>query len=75
MTNGGRMRRDMKYFAGEDILHIGIQPGLESGSVEIYPNITAQLNARGELIGVEIVEAGKYIRDGILEACKRNRCN
>ena len=62
------MSDDMKYFAAEDILHIAIQPGPESGSVEISPNITAELNAEGELIGVEILEASKYIRDGILES-------
>ena len=62
------MSDDMKYFAAEDILHISIQPGPESGSVEISPNITAELNADGELIGVEILEASKYIRDGILES-------
>jgi len=59
---------EMKYFPAEDILHIAIQPGAESGSVEISPNITAELNADGELIGVEILEASKYIRDGILES-------
>ena len=57
----------MKYFADEDILHITIQPGDEYGSVEISPNITAELNQQGDLIGVEILEASKYIRDGLLE--------
>jgi len=62
------MSEDMQYFPAEDILHIVIQPGPESGSVEISPNITAELNDGGELIGVEILEASKYIRDGILES-------
>ncbi len=62
------MSDDMKYFASEDILHIAIQPGPESGSAEISPNITTELSAAGELIGVEILEASTYIRDGILES-------
>ena len=66
MTNGERMGHDMRYFAAEDVLPIVIQPSPESGSVEISPNITAELNAEGELIGVEILEASTFIRDGIL---------
>lgn len=62
------MSDDMEYFAAEDVLHISIHSGTESASVEISPNITAELNADGELIGVEILEASKYIRDGILES-------
>lgn len=62
------MSEDMRYFPSEDVLHISIHPGPESGSVEISPNITAELNEEGELIGVEILEASKYIRDGILES-------
>ena len=61
------MSEQMRYFAEEDILHITIKPGSESGSVEISPNITAELDELGELIGVEILEASKYIRDGVLE--------
>ena len=58
----------MQYFRAEDILHIAIQPGPESASVEISPNITAELNADGKLVGVEILDASKYIRDGIPES-------
>ncbi len=58
----------MEHFAAEDILHIVIQPGKESGTEEISPNITAELNADGELIGVEILDANTYIRDAVLES-------
>ena len=37
-------------------------------SVELGPNITAELNARGELIGIEILDAGIYMRYPILES-------
>ena len=39
----------------------------ESGSVELSPGITAELNAQGEWIGVEILNASAFIRDTILE--------
>lgn len=44
----------MNYFEDEDILHIVISDEKESGSVELSPNVTAELNDMGELIGVEI---------------------
>jgi uncharacterized protein YuzE len=38
------------------------------GSVEVSPNITAELNAEGELIGIEILGASNFIRDSVLES-------
>jgi uncharacterized protein YuzE len=32
------------------------------------PNITAELNETGELIGIEIINASSFIRDSILES-------
>lgn len=47
----------MIYFEEEDILHLRISEGPESNSLELSPNITAELNADGELIGIEILNA------------------
>lgn len=58
----------MNYFKEEDILHLLISEEPESNSIEISPNVTAELNAAGELIGVEILNASTYIRDSILES-------
>ena len=58
----------MVYFAEEDILHIALSEEHEVQSVELTPNITVELNAEGELIGVEILEATTFIRDFILES-------
>jgi len=57
----------MSYFEQEDILHLLISDEPEAGSVEISPNITAELNAEGALIGIEILRASSFIRDSILE--------
>ncbi|MGK7893335.1 MAG: DUF2283 domain-containing protein, partial [Xenococcus sp. (in: cyanobacteria)] len=32
------------------------------------PNITAELNESGELIGIEIINASSFIRDSIVES-------
>ncbi len=39
------------YFEKEDILHLVISDEPEANSVELGPNVTAELNEKGELIG------------------------
>jgi len=58
----------MVYFEQEDILHLALSDEPEAGSVEISPNITAELNDKGELIGIEILNASVFLRDSILES-------
>lgn len=41
--------------------------GEEADSIELSPNITAELNESGELIGIEILEASSFLRDTILD--------
>lgn len=60
----------MAYFEKEDVLHLAISDDLEASSVELSPNITAELNEAGELIGIEILEASKFLRDSILESAQ-----
>lgn len=58
----------MKYFEKEDVLNLAISNEPEAGSVEIGPNITAEINEEGELIGIEILEASSFLRDSLLES-------
>ena len=58
----------MVYFEQEDILHLALSDEPEAGSVEINPNITAELNDKGELVGIEILNASAFLRDSILES-------
>lgn len=55
----------MTYFQKEDILHLVISDEPESGSLELSPNITAELNDKGELIGIEILNASAFIQDTV----------
>ena len=57
----------MNYFPEQDIIHLAITNEEEAESMEISPNITAELNAEGELIGVEILKASVFLRDFVLE--------
>ncbi len=63
------------YFENEDVLHLSISAEPESGSIELSPNITAELNDKGELIGIEIINASSYIRDSILESVQGKLLN
>lgn len=58
----------MTYFPEQDVIHLAMTDEAEAGSVELSPNITAELNAEGELIGVEILKASTFLRDFILES-------
>ena len=58
----------MRYFDKEDILHLVIKQGKEASSVEMSPNITVELDEKGEMIGIEIQNATHFIRDGLLES-------
>ncbi len=50
----------IRYFEQEDVLHLVIAEGPESGSVELSPDITVELNAKNEIIGVEILNASEF---------------
>jgi uncharacterized protein YuzE len=70
LTQGGlhMNKTTMTYFKNEDILHVAIYDEKEANSIELSPNITAEMNERGELIGIEILEAISFIRDSTLES-------
>jgi uncharacterized protein YuzE len=65
----------MCYFEEEDVLHLIISEEEEVNSVELSPNITAELNGQGELIGIEILQASTFVRDSIMEAVQAKLLN
>ena len=65
----------MLYFEEEDILHLVLSDEEEANSVELSPNITAELNKKGELIGIEILNASTFVRDSIMETVQARMLN
>ena len=61
-------KRRMSYFEEADVLHLALSNEPEAASVELSPNVTAELNADGELIGLEILDASNFVRDSILQS-------
>ena len=60
----------MTYFPEQDVIHLAMTDEDQAGSMELSPNITAELNAEGELIGIEILKASTFLRDFILESAQ-----
>lgn len=58
----------LSYFEKEDILHLAISDESEVSSVEVSPNVTAEFNMDGELIGIEILGASYFLRDSLFGA-------
>jgi uncharacterized protein YuzE len=58
------------YFEQEDVLHLLIAEGEESRSIELAPNITAEMNGEGELIGIEIPQASTFLHDFVLDTAQ-----
>jgi uncharacterized protein YuzE len=65
----------LAYFSEEDVLHLVISEEEEANSVEVSPNITAELNERGELIGIEILHASSFLRDSVMEGVQAKILN
>ncbi|MBF0117417.1 MAG: DUF2283 domain-containing protein [Desulfobacterales bacterium] len=68
-------KTQMSYFQENDTIHLVISEDEEIGSIEISPNITAELNSNGELIGIEILNASSFIRSSILESVQAKILN
>lgn len=54
------------YFDHEDILHLVLAEGEEANSIALSPTMTAELNAHGEVIGMEILHASTFVRETLL---------
>ena len=60
----------LSYFEQEDILHLVISEEDETDSLELSPNVTAELNERGELIGIEILNASTFVQETFVEGAQ-----
>lgn len=58
---------ELSYFEQEDVVHLVISEEEEARSLELNPDITAELNEKGELIGIEIQNARAFVREALME--------
>ena len=64
--------QDLKVFYDEkeDILYLAIK-GQEEEVIELYPGVNVELDASGELIGIELINASTLLKDVIKSMEKR----
>ena len=60
------LKPGLNFYSKEDILYIYVAEGKEVSSKPLGSGITAELNENGELIGIEILEASKFLQNYIL---------
>ena len=60
----------LAYFEEDDVLHLTLSDEPETGSVELAPDVTAELNHLGQLIGIEILNARAFIRNMFLDSAQ-----
>ncbi len=51
----------LTYFRKEDVLHLTILEETAAGSTEPCPIVTAEFNVKGDLIGIEILNASSFL--------------
>lgn len=52
----------VNYDAKSDVIYIAARKGKEEEFVEIAPGINVELDEKGEVIGIEILNASKFLK-------------
>ena len=55
-------KKMVHYDKKSDVLYFGVQKGVEEEFVEVAPGISAEFDARKNLIGIEVLNASKILR-------------
>ncbi len=61
-THMKKSKKIINYDKKSDVLFIGIEKGVEEEFVEISPGISVELDPKGKVIGVEILDASKLLK-------------
>lgn len=72
MNNRNHKQNFIHYDEEADVLAVYIKKGKEEEFVEIAPNIFAELNAEGAIIGIEILNASKVLKPALKRMQQRD---
>lgn len=56
------MKKIINYDQKSDALYIGVKKGVEEEFIEISPGISVELNKKGQVIGIEILNASRVLK-------------
>ena len=62
MKNSKNPNKIVNYDKQSDVLYFGIRKGVEEEAVEIAPGVVAELNQKGKVIGIEVLNASKVLK-------------
>ena len=62
------LNKIINYDAKSDVFYVGVKGGGEEEFREIAPGINIELDKKGEVIGIEILNASKIFKSAILSA-------
>jgi uncharacterized protein YuzE len=56
------MKKLINYDPKSDAVYMGIKKGIEEEFVEVSPGLNVELNSKGQVIGIEILNASKALK-------------
>jgi uncharacterized protein YuzE len=62
----------LKYYEESDILYFFLKEGMEKRNIEVVPGVTIELNNKNEIIGIEILDASKFVKNYILKTFSKD---
>jgi uncharacterized protein YuzE len=67
-----RSRSLVRYDASSDVLYIATRKGAEEEFIEVAPGVNVELDAKGNVLGVEILRATDTLKDFLKSLGKRH---
>ncbi len=62
MDGGSHSNLHVRYDAEADVLYLA-RPGLEERVVEVVPGVNLEMDEKGELLGVEVLNASRVLKE------------
>jgi uncharacterized protein YuzE len=62
----------VRYDRSSDVLYIATRKGLEEEFIEVAPGVNVELDAKGNVVGVEILKASHALK-GFLKSLGKKR--
>lgn len=56
----------LQYYEDSDVLYYLLEEEEEDSFVEVAPGVTVELNEQKEIIGIEILEASKFMKSFVI---------
>lgn len=66
--NGGKI---VYYDKNEDVLSLYLKEGKEDNFVEVSPGVSIEFDQRGDVMGIEILNASRVLKSFLKSASKR----